>query len=143
MRVSARSEYGLRVLIELAASDEGVPIPARQIAERQQIPIRFLEQQMTTLRKAGLITSRRGAGGGCSLARPATQISVAEAVEALDGRLIDVSQRKDRSSAARVVRELWGNVGDGLRDSLSRTTIADLAARKRQLDEAASPMFYI
>lgn len=143
MRFSVKTEYGLRVLIELASLKEGVSIPAKQIAAKQQIPRRFLEQQVTTLRKAGLVNSRRGSGGGCALARRADKITVVEAVEALEGRLIDVPAPGEESNATRVVREMWVRAGDDLRRTLSETTIADLAGRKKQLDESTSPMFYI
>lgn len=143
MKFSVKTEYGLRVLIDLAGLERGASVPARQIAARERIPQRFLEQQVTTLRKAGLVTSRRGVGGGCALARPADAITVVEAVEVLEGPLIDVPGGDDSSSAARAVRELWANAGADLKQTLSATTIADLAARKNQLDESHSPMFYI
>lgn len=143
MRFSVKTEYGLRVLIELAALEAGVSVPARLIAQRQKIPQRFLEQQVTTLRKAGLVNSRRGAGGGCMLARAASEITVAEAVEALEGPIVDVPAGKQASGALRAVRELWLHAGETLRDSLAETSVADLAARKKELDESASPMFYI
>ena len=143
MRFSVKTEYGLRVLIELATLENGVSIPARQIAARQHIPQRFLEQQVTALRKAGLVNSRRGAGGGCALARPADRITVAEAIEALEGPIIDVPGDRDSATETRVVRELWARAGADLKRMLSTTSVADLVARKKQLDESRSPMFYI
>jgi len=115
MRVSAKTEYGLRVLIELAAQKDGMPIPARELAARQHVPARFLEQQITALRKAGLITSRRGAGGGCSLARPATRITVADAMAALEGHLVDAPERENVSSASRITTELWAQLRGAVR----------------------------
>lgn len=131
------------MLIELAVLERGVSVPAKQVAARQHIPQRFLEQQVTALRKAGLVNSRRGTGGGCALARPADTITVAEAVEALEGPLIDVPDDIGSSSGKRVVREVWVRAGADLRRTLSTTTIADLAERKKHLDESRSPMFYI
>lgn len=143
MRFSTRTEYGLRVLISLASLGPGVRIPAGQIAERERIPQRFLEQQVTLLRKAGLVNSRRGAGGGCSLARPADQITVADAVEALEGGLIDVPVSDGERGSTKAIRELWRRANDGVRDTLAGTTITRLAARATQLDESRTPMFYI
>ncbi len=143
MRVSTRTEYGLRALIELATQKDGTPVSAKELAARQQVPARFLEQQITALRKAGLITSRRGAGGGCSLARPAGEISVADAMEALEGQVIGAPDGEVTTSASRATSELWKQVGGTVRAALAQITLADLAARKEELDQAASPMFYI
>ncbi len=143
MRFSVRTEYGLKVLIELALLERGSSIAAGEIAAREGIPQRFLEQQVTVLRKAGLVESRRGAGGGSSLARPAASITVAEAIEALEGPIIDVPGGADSSAATQVIRELWRRAADELREVLASTTIADLAERKKQLEDERSPMFYI
>src|SRR5436309_15457337 len=76
----------MRAMIELARSrEEGVLVPAREIAERQHVPLRFLEQQLGSLSKAGLVESFRGAGGGCKLGKDPAGITVAEIVDAIDG----------------------------------------------------------
>lgn len=143
MRFSTKTEYGLRVLIELALLEPGASVPAKQIAASEHIPQRFLEQQVTALRKAGLVNSRRGSGGGCALARPPDRITVADAVEALEGPVVDVPVGVPDSVATRVVREIWTLAGRELRKTLADTTVAELAARKKQLEESRSPMFYI
>ncbi len=143
MRFSVKTEYGLKVLVDLALLEPGASVAAGEIARREGIPQRFLEQQVTSLRKAGLVQSRRGAGGGSRLARPAEKITVAEAIQALEGALIDVPSGGDASPSSQAIRELWQRAADELRSLLSTTTIADLAARKKQLEDERAPMFYI
>ena len=85
MKFSVKTEYGLRAMIYLALRNGDGLIGAKEIAARQDIPERFLEQQITALKKAGLVISQRGSSGGCSLARRANEITVLEVIEALDG----------------------------------------------------------
>ena len=87
LKISQRLEYAMRAMIELSSRPPGTLVSARQIATAQQIPLRFLEQQLGALHKAGLVESFRGAGGGCRLARPATEISVADIADAVEGQL--------------------------------------------------------
>jgi len=84
LKVSQKLEYAMRAMIELAQrKDDDALVPAREIAERQQVPLRFLEQQLGALSKAGRVGSCRGAGGGCRIARDSPQIPVAEIVAAI------------------------------------------------------------
>src|SRR5262245_66619066 len=87
MNVSTKSEYGLRALIYLAGADGREAIPAREIAERWNAPVKYLEQILKTLKESGLVTSQMGAVGGYRLARPATLITAGGVIRAFDGRL--------------------------------------------------------
>ena len=89
LRISQKLEYAMRAMIELALRGEAEEtlVPAREIAEAQDIPLRFLEQQLGALHKAGLVESFRGAGGGCRLARAAEDIRVADIADAIEGQL--------------------------------------------------------
>ena len=88
LKVPQKLEYAMRAMIELAQRrDEGALVPAREIAERQQIPLRFLEQQLGALSKAGLVESFRGAGGGCRLARDPADITIAQIADAIEGQI--------------------------------------------------------
>ena len=88
LKVSQKLEYAMRAMIELAQRrDEEGLVPAREIAERQQIPLRFLEQQLGALSKAGLVESFRGAGGGCRLSRAPEEITMAEIADAIEGQI--------------------------------------------------------
>src|SRR5215204_6713891 len=88
LKISQKLEYAMRAMIELSMRrDSGALVPAREIAQAQQIPVRFLEQQLGALHKAGLVESFRGAGGGCRLARDPAEIRVADVVDVMEGTL--------------------------------------------------------
>ena len=89
MRLSARADYALRAAVELAAADGG-HITAEQLARAQHIPGKFLEAILTQLRRAGLVRSQRGPEGGFWLAKPASDIALADIIRAIDGQLVGV-----------------------------------------------------
>jgi len=138
MRVSQRVDYALRALVLLAMQPEGAHVAAGDLADRLNLPRRFVEQQMTALARAGVVTCRRGASGGCALTRKPTQISVRDVVLALDGEVLDVPQRSDSAAA-----EVWQAAAESLSDSLAGVDLASVAKRQREIDAAASPMYYI
>jgi Rrf2 family protein len=129
--VTSKSRYGVVALAELARSGEA-PVPIAQVAERREMPVQFLEQLFSTLRRDGLLTSQRGVKGGYSLARPADQITVLEVVQALDGKV-----GEEASEAGGI----WAEGVDALRSVFRTTTIADIA--RREAEEAGSQMYYI
>ena len=147
MRFSVKAEYGLRALIELAIRNGEGPIGAKDIAAKQGIPVRFLEQQITALRKAGLVFSQRGAGGGCGLAKDPRQINVLQVIEALDGPVIDMDcltpkeQACSRDSCC-VVQELWYQSQMKLKEFLQSITLEDLTKRHQDIQGAKNLMFF-
>ncbi|MDF1542892.1 MAG: Rrf2 family transcriptional regulator [Anaerosomatales bacterium] len=138
MRVSQRLDYALRALTAIAALPPGTTMAAGEVADRLGLPRRFVEQQITLLAKQGLVVSQRGARGGCSLARPASEISVAEVVEALQGSVLDVPSVTDSA-----VSEMWADAARSLRDVLGETTLAGLVERQRAIDSSTIPMYHI
>ncbi len=90
MMFSTKAEYGVRVMVELAKRDDGLPVPLGDIAEANGLPLAYLEHLVARLRKAALVESRRGARGGYLLARPADEITMAEVVEALEGSIAPI-----------------------------------------------------
>jgi Rrf2 family protein len=130
MKISARTDYALRVLLELA-SDTSVPMTCEGIADTQQIPYRFLKSVVGDLRRAGLVASQRGCDGGYWLARNAANISVAEVVEAVDGSVLTVRgelvDRLGYQGTAEPLDALWGALQSYV-DALFATTIAQLGA---------------
>ncbi|HEX4107998.1 MAG TPA: Rrf2 family transcriptional regulator [Solirubrobacteraceae bacterium] len=146
MMFSTKAEYGVRVMVELArrtADGDGeapVPVPLAEIAEHDGLPLAYLEHLVARLRKAGLIDSRRGSRGGYLLARPASEITMAEVVQCLEGSIAPIeciSQAPDGS--VRCAREsdpahvcgtkvLWTRVRLAIIQTLQETTLADLAA---------------
>lgn len=139
MKLSKRGEYGLKALIDLAANDaDDKVIRIGELAEREHIPVKFLEQILLTLKNAGLLQSRRGANGGYYLARPADQITLGQIVRTLDGPLAPircVSQMAyerceclDENTCG--LRLVMLDVRNAIADILDDTTLADAAQRK-------------
>jgi Rrf2 family protein len=129
--ITSKSRYAVVALAELARSGEG-PVPIAQIAERRGMPVQFLEQLFTTLRRGGLLQSQRGVKGGYTLARPPEQITILEVVQALDGRL---------GEEAKEAGGIWAEGVEALRDVFRSTTIADIA--RREAESAGTGMYYI
>ncbi len=131
MRVSAKTDYALRAMVELAAVEGGPPVKGERLATSQSIPPRFLENILLQLRNAGLIESRRGADGGYRLARPATEITLADVIRAIDGPLAGVSGARpetlDFQGRAEPLRDVWIAVRASLRAVLENVTLADVA----------------
>jgi Rrf2 family protein len=129
MRVSAKVDYALRAMAELAAAPPGL-MTAEQLASAQNIPPKFLESILSQLRSAGLVASQRGAVGGYQLARPAEEISIAEVIRELEGPIATVrGVRPDElayDGAAAALRDVWLELRTRMRDVLERTTLADL-----------------
>jgi Rrf2 family protein len=131
MRVSAKTDYALRAAVELAAAPEGAQVKGERLATSQSIPLRFLENILLQLRHAGIVESRRGAEGGYRLARPASEISLADVIRAIDGPLAGVSGRRpetlDFRGRSEPLREVWVAVRASLRGVLENVTLADVA----------------
>ncbi len=131
MRISARADYAVRATVAIAQAGDDV-ISADAVAGAQGIPGSFLEGILTSLRRAGIVTSRRGAAGGYRLALPASTVSVADVIRAVDGPLVYV--RDARPSDVNYAQEqealaaLWVALRANVRAVLEATTIADLAA---------------
>ncbi len=130
--VTSKSRYAVVAMAELARSGEGGPVPIAQIAERREMPVQFLEQLFSTLRRGGLLNSQRGVKGGYTLARPAEEITVLEVVQVLDGKV---------GEEGKEAGGIWAEGVEALRGVFSSTTIADIA--RREADEAGSQMYYI
>ena len=139
MRVSAKTDYALRAMAELAAAPPG-PVKGERLASFQEIPLKFLENILTELRRAELVATQRGAEGGYRLARPAEEITLADVIRAVDGPLANVrGERPDGvayAGAAGQLQDVWLAVRTNLRAVLETVTLADLAAG-RLPDEVA------
>ena len=129
MQISAKADYAVRALIELAARDGG-PVKGDQLATAQQIPPKFLEAILAQLRQARLVHSRRGAEGGYWLARPAAEIRLAEIIRAVDGPLASVRGRRPETvayhGAATRLTQVWVAVRASLRVVLEEVTLEDV-----------------
>ena len=138
MRLSKRGEYGLRAMIDLATWERTTPlVQIKDIAEREKIPAKFLEQILVTLKNAGLLNSRMGVGGGYHLARPANEITLGHIFRVLDGPLAPVrcvSQMAyepcgcpDEQTCG--LRMAMLDVRNAISDVLDKTTLADVIER--------------
>jgi Rrf2 family protein len=138
MMFSTKAEYGVRVMVDLARRGGETPVALGEIAEHEGLPLAYLEHLVARLRRAGLIQSRRGAHGGYLLARDPAQITMAEVVEALEGRIALVECLTNSSDGTiRCLREadadhvcttkvLWTRVRSAIVRTLEETTLAEL-----------------
>jgi Rrf2 family protein len=111
MRLSTKGRYAARAVLEVALAYKREPVVLREIARRQEIPVRYLEQLMSTLVNAGIIMSRRGQRGGFSLVRPPSEIRLSQVVQAVEGPIrpvdcVDNPQMCNRSDLC-VTRDIW------------------------------------
>jgi len=131
MRISARADYAVRAAVAIAQSHDAI-VSAEAIAESQGIPARFLEGILTSLRRAGIVISRRGAAGGYRLAVNASKISVADVIRAVEGPLVYVRDARPSDVAYAdnnpALPALWVALRANVRAVLEATTIANLAA---------------
>jgi Rrf2 family protein len=134
MRLSAKADYALRAAAELAAAGDDTPMKAERVAAAQEIPPKFLESILLQLRNGGLVRSQRGAEGGYWLARPASEITLADVIRVVDGPLASVRGERPETLAYRGAAEplglVWVAVRANLRAILERVTVADVAAGK-------------
>jgi Rrf2 family protein len=131
MRISAKEDYAVRAMLELAAAHGG-PLKREQIAQAQEIPLAFLQNILMELRHAELVEAQRGREGGFRLARPAADITVADVVRAVSGPLATVRGVRppsvDYGGTAEPLRDVWIALRANIRAVLDRVTLADLAS---------------
>jgi Rrf2 family protein len=132
MRVSAKTDYAVRAMIEAARGTEERPVTAEQIAGAQQIPLRFLDPVLTELRYAGLVERRVGAEGGYWLARPPDEVSLTDVISEIDGPLVGVRGEPPEELTLhgdiKPLQEVWIALRASMREVLDSVTIADLAS---------------
>jgi Rrf2 family protein len=147
MKLSKRGEYGLKAMIDLASQDEPTAVTQiKDIAARQQIPVKFLEQILLTLKNAGLLHSRAGVGGGYYLAKAPTEITLGQVVRTLDGPLAPipcVSQMAYErcvcdDEATCGLRLAMLDVRNAITNILDKTTLADVSTRVEKAQRTTS-----
>lgn len=137
MKITARAEYASVAVLELALNFNSGQIQAKEIADRQTIPLKFLEQILIQLRNAGLVKSVRGAAGGYLLAQPPDRISLKNVVEAVEGELNIVDEKLTDST----LRAVWAEIQEDFLSRLDSVSIQSLVTRK--LRENQVPDFQI
>ena len=133
MRISAKTDYAIRAVVEMAAAGEdGYLVKADAVADAQRIPARFLLSILNELRHAGIVDSRRGAEGGYRLARPADTITIADVIRAIDGPLANVAGTRpdalELTGSAAPLRDVWVSLRSSIRDVLEHVTVADVVS---------------
>jgi Rrf2 family transcriptional regulator, cysteine metabolism repressor len=126
MKITARAEYASLAILELALRFNSGQVQAKEIADRQQIPLKFLEQILIQLRNAGLVRSVRGASGGYLLARSPEEISLKDVVEAVEGELNIIDSKLDD----RTLRNVWTEIQEDFLTRLDAVSIQQLINRK-------------
>jgi Rrf2 family protein len=147
MNISAKSKYAVRALVELAERSQARPerlVRLTDIAAARGIPLQFLEQLFATLRRAGIVRSRRGASGGYVLARPPAEVTVLEVVETLDGLVSPAvcTQGECERIAECGPAAVWLEAKEAVEQVLRQTSIADLAEREASR-AGGEAMYYI
>jgi Rrf2 family cysteine metabolism transcriptional repressor len=138
MKVSAKTEYACIAMLELAAQyGSGEPVRIRRIAERHDVPPRFLVQILLQLKGAGLVASVRGAAGGYHLVKPPQEVSLGQVMEVIEGNGDDTqtSSASPDSPAVKVLMQAWQEVSRVQRKMLDGITLADLLERAKEQDE--------
>jgi len=134
MRVSAKSDYALRALIEMASRVDGRPVSAEELGRLQEIPHGFLQAILADLRRAGIVMSQRGQSGGWRMGRAPTDVSVADVIRAVDGPLVSVyglrPEAVSYNETAEVLQHVWIAARHSLRDVFEHVSIQQLSDGK-------------
>jgi Rrf2 family transcriptional regulator, cysteine metabolism repressor len=153
MKLSTRSRYGMRALLDLALNSTGQPVQLKDIAERQNLSLSYLEHLVIPLIAAGIIKSIRGAKGGIMLARAPQQIQLKEVLEVLEGPLDPVDCLKGLKgpkgpgscprSGACATQEIWDDMKKAMENVLESRNLQDLVNRQKSKENQPASMYYI
>jgi Rrf2 family protein len=142
MKLSTRSRYGIRALIDIALNSDGKPVLLRDVARRQMISTMYLEHLITPLISAGIIRTTRGAKGGVWLAKEPREITLTEIIQLLEGSMAPVECVDDSNYCSRcdscITRNVWIDLKNAMTKVLNSTTLEDLAEREKQRISEAS-----
>jgi Rrf2 family protein len=144
MRITTKGDYATRALQDLAWHYERGPVAIEKIASRQGLPVRYLEQLLVRLKRAGFLLSKRGVNGGYSLARPPERITLGDILRAVDSPIeaiycVEQPQECGHGSDC-VLRDVWAEVGRAVSAIVDHTTLQDLCDRIRQRESEAAPV---
>jgi Rrf2 family protein len=132
MHVTAKADYAVRAIVELAGSSQESPRKVDDVAQAQGIPVSFLENILTQLRSSGIVRSQRGPEGGYWLAQPADELNLANIIRAVEGPLVGVRGQRPEEiryvGSAESLQQVWIALRANLRKVLEQVTVADVAA---------------
>ena len=147
MKISTRIRYGTRAMLELASHYGEGAIELKEIAHKENIPPKYLEQLITPLRTAGLVRSARGSKGGYSLGKPPSEIYLKDVYEVLEGPVSLVDCLRDarvcQKVSSCVTRDIWGEVSEAIGEIFCSVTLQDMLERKKQKEGMAPSMYEI
>jgi Rrf2 family protein len=144
MRISAKGEYAIRALLDLAVHHGEGLVPIQEVARRQGIPQRYLEQVLLSLKRAGILTSKRGSSGGYHLTKSPEEITVGAVLRAVEGTGVPFEpQARPRNGHGDDLAELWRRIGDAVSQVVDQLTFGELAAQASARRAAARPMYHI
>jgi len=146
MRISAKGEYAIKAMLDLAMHRGRPLVPIQEIAGRQAIPQRYLEQVLLALKRAGLLTSKRGSTGGYHLTKAPDEITVGTVLRAVEGGSAPFEgapQGWRNGRHEHDLGELWEEIGEAVAGVVDRWTLGDLVARTEQRRGSARPMYHI
>ena len=147
MKLSTRGRYATRALLELALHQGEGPVPLKDIAQRQQISLQYLEHLITPLIAAGIIKSTRGARGGVWLAKPPQETKLSEVIQLLEGPIAPVECVNDPGICTRTefcaTRDIWGELKKAMNGVLESTTLQNLVERQKRKEQPEEVMYYI
>jgi len=147
MKLSTRGRYATRALLDLALHQGQAPVLLKDIAQRQEISLRYLEHLITPLIAAGIILSTRGPRGGVSLAKPPEEIRLSKVIQLLEGSIAPVQCINNPEICARskfcVTRDIWDELKRAMNGVLESTTLQDLVERQKRKEQSEEAMYYI
>jgi Rrf2 family protein len=147
VKISTRGRYGTRILLDLALSGEKGPVPLKDIARRQEIPLLYLERLVSPLKAAGLLRIARGAKGGAVLLKPPGEIKLSTIIQLMEGTISPVECVTDPSVCSRsnscFTRDVWNELKEAMDGVLESKTLQDLADGQRKKDHSEEAMYYI
>jgi len=147
MKLSTKGRYATRALLDLALHQEEEPVLLRDIAQRQQISLQYLEHLITPLIGAGIVLSTRGPRGGISLARPPEDVKLSEVIQLLEGSIAPVECVNNPGICPRselcATRDIWDELKKAMTGVLESTTLRDLVERQMRKDRPEEVMYHI
>lgn len=150
MKLSTKSRYGLRALVDLIVHYEGDCMPLYNIATRQEVSVNYLEQVFGSLRKAGIVKSIKGSQGGYSLVKEPNEITVGEVLKAIEGEILLVEEEinTDTSLAVQnmqrcIQEKVWNKMNESVQEVMNHITLEELAKEYREKNTIEPIMYYI
>ncbi len=148
MKISTKTRYTVRALLDLAVNDKGKPSQIKDIARRQDLSVRYLENLFSALRADGILTSSKGKGGGFSLSRAPSRINILDVIQAVEGKLILVSCIESDSFCQRyadcITRNIWKKANNRLKEFFKSITLKNLIEDyKKKVKNKNQDMYYI